>query len=300
MKIHISVISAIAILILSACKTGQIKTQRIEGYNFKSPDVTVMMPYVLHEISGITFVDPSTLVCIQDEKGILFFYDIIKSEISKQKEFYAKGDYEGIARTEDTIYVLRSDGVIYEIADFKSADIIVTPFKTEIPSKDNEGLCYDVESDMLLIACKDNPGKGDLSKDNRYIFGFDLASKSMIMEPVFTFDIDGLKEFARTNNIDLPLKNSKKGLAVETDLKFRASGIAIHPVTGKLYLLSAEDHLLFIFDKSGTVQQMIRLNPVIFNQPEGITFLENGDMFISNEGPGKGPATLLRFNYKSE
>jgi uncharacterized protein YjiK len=120
------------------------------------------------------------------------------------------------------------------------------------------------------------------------------------MQPVYTFDIDGLKDFARTNKISLPLKNSKKGLAVEADLKFQASGIAFHPITGKLYLLSAEDHMLFIFDKSGAVQHMIRLNPVMFNQPEGITFLENGDMFISNEGPGKGPGTLLRFNYKSE
>jgi hypothetical protein len=300
MKILLSVILIITILILSGCKTRQIKPQRIAGYNFKSPDKSVMMPYDLHEISGITFVDTSTLVCIQDEKGILFFYDIVRNEISRQKEFYAKGDYEGIARTVDTIYVLRSDGVIYEIADFKSDHLIVTPFKTEIPSKDNEGLCYDHESGGLLIACKENTGKGDLSKDNRYIFGFDLTSKSLIMEPAFAFDIDGLKVFAKTNNIDLPLKNSKKGLAVETDLKFRASGIAIHPVTGWLYLLSAEDHMLFIFDRSGSVQNMIRLSQVMFNQPEGITFLENGDMFISNEGLGKGPATLLRFNYNPE
>lgn len=300
MKIHLFVILSIAILILTACNTGQIKTQRIAGYNIKSPDASVILPDVLHEISGITFIDTSTLVCIQDERGILFFFDIIKNEISRQKEFYTKGDYEGIARAGDTIYVLRSDGVLYEIADFKSDDIIVNPFKTEIPSKDNEGLCYDGESNRLLIACKENTGKGDLSKDNRYIFGFDMISKNLMREPAFTFDIDGLKDFAKINNIDLPLKNSKKGLAVEPDLKFRASGIAIHPVTGRLYLLSAEDHLLFIFDRSGSVQHMIRLNQVMFNQPEGITFLENGDMFISNEGFGKGPATLLRFNYKSE
>ena len=300
MKIHLFVILSIAILILTACNTGQIKTQRIAGYNIKSPDATVIMPDVLHEISGITFIDSSTLVCIQDERGILFFFDIVKNEISRQKEFYTKGDYEGIARSGDTIYVLRSDGVLYEIADFKSDDIIVNPFKTEIPSKDNEGLCYDGESNRLLIACKENTGKGDLSKDNRYIFGFDMISKSLMLEPAFTFDIDGLKDFAKIYNIDLPLKNSKKGLAVEPDLKFRASGIAIHPVTGRLYLLSAEDHLLFIFDRSGSVQHMIRLNQVMFNQPEGITFLENGDMFISNEGFGKGPATLMRFNYKSE
>jgi hypothetical protein len=41
---------------------------------------------------------------------------------------------------------------------------------------------------------------------------------------------------------------------------------------------------------------MERLNPDLFNQPEGITFMKNGDLFISNEGKKKSP-TLVRFNY---
>ncbi|TFG43539.1 MAG: hypothetical protein E4H43_01575 [Bacteroidia bacterium] len=300
MKNLLSVISAIVILLLSACKTGKYQTQLIAGYNFKSPDAVLIMPDILHESSGITYIDSITLVCIQDEKGILFFYDLTKKGIISEKKFSGKGDYEGIARVEDTIYVLRSDGTLFEIADFKSDNLIVTSFETGIPSKDNEGLCYDPESRRLLIACKEKTGKGDLSKDNRYIFGFDLASKKLINEPAFAFDVDKLKDFAKTNNIALPLKNAKKGLAVEPDLKFRASGIAIHTLTNKLYLLSAEDYLLFIFDKSGTIEQMIKLNAIMFNQSEGITILENGDLLISNEGPGKGPANMIRYNYKPE
>jgi len=300
MKSRLSVISAIVILILSGCKTSQLKIQRTAGYNFKTPDAAIVLPDILHEVSGITFLDSNTLVCIQDENGILFFYDITKKGVIRHKDFSGKGDYEGIARVEDTIFVLRSDGILYEIADFKSDNATVTSFATDIPSKDNEGLCYDQESNRLLIACKEKTGKGDLSKDNRYIFGFDLSSKKLIGEPVFTFDVDRLKEYAKANNIELPLKNSKKGFAVEPDLKFHASGIAIHPLTDKVYLLSADDHLLFIFDRSGTVGQMIRLNPALFHQPEGITFLENGDLLISTEGAGRGPSGLIRFNYQAE
>ena len=54
--------------------------------------------------------------------------------------------------------------------------------------------------------------------------------------------------------------------------------------------------MLFVFDMNGTIEYMEKLNPDIFNQPEGITFLKNGDMLISNEGQNKNP-TLLRFNY---
>lgn len=300
MQVRLFAVVIVVILILSGCKTSQLKIQRIGGYNFKTPDAAIAMPDVLHEISGITCLDSNTLVCVQDENGILFFYDLTKKVVISRKDFSGKGDYEGIARAEDTVYVLRSDGILFEVADFKSANSTVTSFVTDIPSKDNEGLCYDKDSNRLLIACKEKTGKGDLSKDNRYIFGFDLSSKKLTDEPVFTFDVDRLKEYAKANNIELPLKNAKKGLAVEPDLKFHASGIAVHPLTNKLFLLSADDFMLFIFDKSGTVGQMIRLNRALLPQPEGITFLENGDMLISTEGAGKGPAGLIRFNYKAE
>jgi len=40
-----------------------------------------------------------------------------------------------------------------------------------------------------------------------------------------------------------------------------------------------------------------RLDPQLYNQPEGMTFAPNGDLYISNEG-GEGIATILKFVYK--
>ncbi len=296
MKNYLSLISALIIIFLSGCKTGPAKSVFDAGYNFKSPDASVILPAVLQEVSGITLIDSNMLACIQDENGILFLYDLAKKKISSQFNFFSNGDYEGIAGVMDTIYVLRSDGMLIEISDYRSNNVIVTPFPTEIPSKDNEGLCYDSQNSRLLIACKESTGKGDLSKDKRYVFGFDLISKNLIEEPVYSFDIQLLKEFAVKNNIYLPLKGKKKG-PPEPVLRFQTSGIAIHPLTNKLYLLSSEDYLLSVFDSNGNIDHMVRLNMGLFNQPEGITFLENGDLLISNEGQGKGPATLRKFRY---
>jgi uncharacterized protein YjiK len=297
MRSCISIISVIVILSIPACKTGKVDYIKMTGYNFISPDESVILPDVLHEISGLTYIDSTIFACIQDEKGILFFYDLAKNEINHEIKFFSKGDYEGIARVKDTIYVLRSDGTLFEISDFKSDSVIVTPYPTNVPSKDNEGLCYDSENNRLLIACKEHTGKGDLSKDERYIFGFDLISKRLVEEPAFSFDIHLLKEYAKNHNIDLPLKKNKKGSSAEPVLRFRPSAIGINPVTDKIYLLSAEDYLLFIFDRNGNIDQMVRLNADLFNQSEGITFFNNGDMLISNEGKGKVPATLRRLNY---
>ncbi len=300
MKYWLSIISVIIMLSVSACKTGKVNNVVLTGYDFVSPDASVILPDILHEISGLTHIDSTLFACIQDEKGILFFYDLAKNEISNRMEFFIKGDYEGITRVKDTIYVLRSDGTLFEIPDYKSGDAIATPYPTEIPSKDNEGLCYDSKNNRLLIACKDNPGKGDLLKDDRYIFTFDLRSKSLDKEPAFSFDVAMLKEYAAKHHIDLPLKERKKGSSLEPVLKFRASAIGIHPLTGKLYLISAEDYLLFIFDMNGNIEQMIKLNPGLYLQPEGIAFFDNGDMVISNEGQSKVPATLRRLNYHPE
>jgi uncharacterized protein YjiK len=297
MKSLVLLCLAIIILTLSQCKNNIGKIEKSTGYNFKSPDESIELPSVLHEISGLTYIDSINFACIQDENGILFIYDFRDGKIAREFKFFSKGDYEGIARVDDTIYVLRSDGVLFEIADYKSDSIIVIPYQTNIASKDNEGLCYDSENRRLLIACKESTGKGELSKDKRYVFEFNLDSMYLVPDPAFSFDIEKLKEFAKINKVKLPLKGKKKGLSVESVLKFQASEIAIHPLSKKIYILSAEDYMLLVFDKTGKIEQMVMLNHTLFNQPEGITFLENGDMLITNEGPGKGPATLLRFNY---
>ena len=44
----------------------------------------------------------------------------------------------------------------------------------------------------------------------------------------------------------------------------------------------------------GVIINIVELDKRIFNQPEGICFSENGDMFISNEGKN-GKANILRF-----
>jgi len=242
-------------------------------------------------------MDSISFACIQDEKGILFSYNVIKKEIISQLTFHSKGDYEGITRVDKTIYVLRSDGKIFEISDFESTEFKVKSYTTSIPANDNEGLCYDQNNNRLLIACKGKIRKGDKHKDKRVIYGFDLQSKTLTKKPVFEFDLKVIKKFGLDNNFNLPTKEKKKRLLTEPVIRLETSDIAIHPLTKKLFVLSSIGQFLFIFDMNGTIEHIEKLNPLLFNQPEGITFFENGDMLISNEGKIR-KATVLRFNYR--
>ncbi len=282
-------------VMLAGCHTGNIKKDLTAGYRFASPDAIIILPSILHEISGLTDFDTASFACIQDEAGIVFILDLASNQIRRELPFTSKGDFEGIAKTDSSIFVLRSDGALFEISGFDSGETTVYKHNTGIPSENNEGLCYDAPKNRLLIACKEKVSKG--SKDKRYIFGFDLNSKTLVEEPAYTFDIQDIIDFATANNVDLPVKTRKKSETAEPDLKFRPSGIGIEPVSNDLYVLSSDDKMLFTFTDSGTIKGIFNLDRALFNQPEGITFLENRDLLISNEGQNGNP-TLLRFNYR--
>jgi len=272
-----------------------IKENRFE-YKLNVPVQTMILPDTLREISGLTNIDSATFACVQDENGILFIFDVTKNKLIKQYAFTIDGDYEGIARVEDSIYVLRSDGILYEILDYKSPHCKTKTYNTEIPALNNEGLCYDRVQNRLLIGCKSRVRHEGFDKYERLIYAFDLHTKKLNPKPVIILNVSEIKNFALRKKISLPSRINKRGERTDQVLKLKTSAICVHPLTQKLYLLSACDYMLFVFDKSGKIEHIEKLDPEIFNKSEGISFFENGDMLISNEAQGK-QATVLRFEY---
>ena len=122
-----------------------------------------------------------------------------------------------------------------------------------------------------------------------------MCNQYTAARPVFEFDVRD-QDHAIAKKIDLPIRAKKRTLE-EPVVKFSTSAISVHPIRNELYVLSAADHLFFIFDMQGRIIHMEAIDPKVFNKPEGITFLANGDMLISNEGQN-GQPTLLRFNYR--
>ena len=190
---------------------------------------------------------------------------------------------------------MRSDELLIEIKDFNSDNFKSASYSTGIPGRNTESLCYDRKTNRLLIAPKEIPDDNPENKDKRFIYGFDLGSKKLIKGPVISFDIKLIEKFALENKIKVPVKG-KKGEKKKPDIKLKISAISIHPISDRLYVLSGAERLLLVFDMNGNIEYLERLDKDLFTQPEGITFMKNGDMFISNEGR-KSEATLIRFNY---
>jgi len=294
-KIHFLFIITVGFLLLSSFE--RTPGNSIPGYDMTAPVSRKVLPEILHEISGLTETGPTSFACIQDENGMLFIVDVEKNEIERQIPFGFDGDYEGICRVGKTIFVLRSDGLLYEVPDYLSETKQTIFHATNIPAANNEGLCFDEKNNRLLIGCKGKISKEKENKDRRLIYAFDLKTKKLLPEPVFDFNVSEITAFAIKNKAIPATRENKKGRTVTSSVKFSTSEIAIHPINKMLYLLSAADHMIMVFDETGNIKHIQSLDPVLFNKPEGITFFQNGDMLITNEGQANVP-TLLRFRYK--
>jgi uncharacterized protein YjiK len=281
-------------LILLLCPLESDNSQEIKklkNYILSAPTSYIILPDVLVEISGITIIDSITFACVQDEMGIIFIYDSRKGQIINKIPFAGPGDFEGITRAGNALYVLRSDGVLYEVSDYRAKVPALNIYNTGIPAKDNEGLCYDGRNNRLLIACKQGY-TDDNVKHKQLVYSFDLKTKKLSKEPVIALDIKILRKILKDNDIKIP-GTDKDDL---DDLNFHASDIGINPVTGKIFIISAPVYLLIVTDMSGMFESVAPLKKELFRQAEGITFNNKGDLYISNEGAGKSPV-MVRFNF---
>lgn len=263
-------------------------------YNLKQENQTIILPDELREISGLTVIDPKTLACVQDEEGLIFIYDLKTQTITHKIPFAGPGDYEGIAAVGKDMYILRSDAKLFRVRNYQSAKRSVDSIATGILNKENEGLCFDQKNNRLLIGSKSKIGKGAEFKNLRTIYAFDLKQNQLKQDPLYTYDLNSIKEFAAKNRIQLPTKpNRKNPNEQDIALKFQLSGIYIHPKSKLLYALSASDYYLFVFNNLGEIIHLEVLDPQKFNKAEGIAIMPNGDVYISNEGQTGNPTILL-------
>src|SRR4051812_36721866 len=83
-------------------------------YDLNKPTSALELPDTLREISGIVALSDKRFACIQDENGIVFILNTESKAVEKYIRFGDNGDYEGIAKVEDSYFILRSDGVLFE------------------------------------------------------------------------------------------------------------------------------------------------------------------------------------------
>jgi len=295
-------------ILISGCNSQNLKTDIREDsrragstientsidlpYDLTKPTATYTLPEILNEVSGLTFIDSAHIACIQDELGSAFIYNLKNNSIISEHKFDQDGDFEGVTFTQKSLYILRSDGRLTEWGNFniQTGGKEIQHISPSIETANNEGLCFDSLQNRLLIAGKSKPAN---NKSERFIYEYNLAKKEFKSDPAYRININELEKVAQRFNIEQKEYTAKGKLK---PFNFRPSDLAVHPVTSDIYILSAADKLLIVIDRNGNIKYISQLNSDLFPKAEGIAFLPNGTMLISNEASGKVP-TLLTFKF---
>ena len=273
------IITFLLIVSISAsCKPHEKATPNLLAYDLTKPEKFVM-PETLLEISGIAFANNryDTIYAIQDEEGKVF-----RLRVGVKQQWHAKfakqGDYEDLAIIKQRIFVLQSNGTIYH---FPFADAIysevdsVQEWKHILPPGEYEAMYGDEASGNLYVLCKNC--ESDNNKE--FISGYIISAPSPTL-PLKNFTID-------VKSISHITGKVKRG--------FRPSAMAKNPVTNEWFIVSAVNQLLVVTDSNWAIKNAYPLDGNIFNQPEGIAFDKDGNMYISNEGDDLSGGNILKF-----
>lgn len=269
--------------------TPQGASNALDAYAFDHPTRVDTLPQVLAEASGLTDVSNTEVAIVQDEQGVIFVYDLNARSITKQVPFGPPGDYEGLTRLGDSMFVLASDGTLITVNDWRGTPRVERR-SLDLPTSDNEGLGYDPFGDRLLVTPKSRWQSGKANKHLRAVFALDLKSRKLDAQPALLMDVNRLVDYANAHDRALPekAKNGKHRVA----LRFMPASIAVHPKSHELFVVSAIDHVLAAFDREGNVTGYARLDPARYRQPEGMTFLADGTLVIANEAAGAEPELI--------
>lgn len=266
------------------------------SYHLDEPDTTFLMPGKLKEISGLSLSsDARFLLANNDEHGKIFFLNKETGEVENDFKFEADGDYEGIEMVGEKVFVVKSSGTIYETEKTGGKEMQTIVHKNFLDSDANvEGLGYDPTSNCLLLACKGKAGKGDEFKHKRAVYAYDLAKGELLETPALLIDREEIQKRVETGDKGLAEKLAEFFDPKLADDAFAPSGIAVHPATNEIYILSSVGKLLVIVSNSGKILHLEPLDPAIFQQPEGICFDQDGTLYISSEGKN-GAGKVMRF-----
>lgn len=263
----------------SGCGPDKKESESPPAYDLNTP-VKINMPEGLDEISGLSYYPKdSSVFAIIDENGLLFKISLNGNNQIRQWTFDKKHDFEDVVMHDSTFYVLISNGDIETLhfdgdtikknnAKFPDADKKTNEFET---------LYYD-DTRGLMMLCK------NCEEDKKKkVTAFRVTPDSSAYTVGYEIDVAPIAEKTK-----------------EDKFHFKPSAAAINPLTNELYVLASVNKLLVVADRDGKVKNTYQLDPVTFNQPEGITFTPWGDLIISNEKGEEDNATLLIFKPKKK
>jgi len=234
-----------------------------------------VLPNRLTEVSGLALTPDGRLLAHGDESGRVFEIDYRRGVIRKQFSIGAqpvRADFEGITVANDVIYLLASNGNLYEFKE--GADGARVPYAmhdTHLGREcEFEGVAFEAASNSLLLACKVVGKKG--------------LSGSLV---IYRWKKGG---GAATPAVTVPL-----GQAIGSNhwKSLHPSDLTIDPATGNYVLVTAQEEALIELTPAGQVVSSRPL-PKHHAHTEGVAITKDGILIVSDEA-GKQAASITLY-----
>lgn len=270
------------------------------AYNFDAPDLVGNLDKELDEISGLSLAPGyrHELLVVQDELGKVFRLNAKTGVIRWATTFWKDGDYEGVEAVGNDIWVVKNTGTLYQIKDVGKITQKTEKYNTDLNSdNDVEGLAYDASQHRLLLACKKDAKDDGNDKNGRYIFAFDLKNKELSEKPAFAIEREAVENFLASCSKTEKHDKLCSFFVRRDDFDLAPSAIAVHPITGELFITSSVGKVLMVLKPNGQIAYLHKLNKSLFPQPEGLAFEADGTLFISTEKKKNTPARVYRLTY---
>jgi hypothetical protein len=263
-------------------------------YNMNEDNSVEQLPFGLHTQTGISTASYHK-VCLFDENNqSILFYDLKGDSIHSVQWIGDYGHCQSFTSIDNQVFVLNTDAELHFVSENEVDDKLI-PLKLEGENETYHSICTDKRQNRLLIASSSvNETPSDKIR-LRTVWMVDMGTKELLDDPLFTIDVNTLEAFVNENNYSPEQLQSKKREKA-TQLMLIPNSIAVHPKSDEIYILSAVDKTIFVFNKTGKILQCIHLDTHKYSSPQQVSFLPNGDLLISNEGPMMIP-TLHRITW---
>lgn len=249
-------------------------------YNLQAEPQQISLISGLFEISGLAVASENSVYAHNDEHSIVYEIDISSGQVQSA---FALGnptlaaDFEGIAAWNGRIYLITSDGLLYEAligahqsrAKFNAYDTGVGEF-CEV-----EGLAvgpaHPSGEGNFLILCKS--ARQPELRDRLNIFTWNLEDRLPVSTPWMSLERD-----------DILKKKEQK--------KFKPSAIEWKEDTAHLLIISGSNNQYIRLAQEGTVIAKSKLRSQYHRQAEGLTIMPSGHIVIADEGSSRQAGQL--------
>lgn len=253
-----------------------LKRTADSGASREEPLARWVLPRPLSEISGIGLTPDGRLLGHNDEAGMVFELDYRRGVVVKQFTLgkqTLREDFEAITVAGDRIFMLASNGDLYEFREGKDGDRVdFVVHDTRLGREcEFEGIAFDATANVLVLACKNTQIK---------------AFKDFVL--LYRWRLDD----STSSEVKVPMSDA---IGSNGWKKFTPSDLTIDPLTGNYLLVSAQEQGLLALTPAGAV---VFSRPLPKGHPmsEGIAVTRDSILIISDE-MARGPATITLYRW---